>query len=260
MFFILSQEVAGAADDLAEVAARQQVPLSHGQIDTLGWPSAGPAVYLMPPAETLIAADTGAGVEPRSGGSSSHYAARHGTTTLITEVPFWSDQRASDVSESSRPHAEVLRDSANRLRADAAVLAQLWRPIEPRLVVPSPLRSAATDFMASSGSLAAASEAVAATVGGRVATVAEVFAAECVVHMLRRRTAGVLRRQLAVEQAAGNGAPILRAANRELDTLFDRWCQEAQGALSGELFALRQLVGLQIGAALAVVLRLDGGR
>lgn len=257
VFFILNKAVPGAAGDLAAVAARQQVPLSRGQIDTLGWPSAGPAVYLMPPAETLITAHAGADAEPRSGGSSSHYAERHGTTTLVTEVPFWYDERASDVSESGRLYAEVLRDSANRLRANAGVLTELRQRIEPRLVVPSPLRSAALDFVASSGSLAAASEAVAATVAGRAATVAEVFAAECVVHMLRLRTAGLLRRQLAIEQAAGHGAPSLRAAHRELDALFDTWCQDAEGALSGELFALRQLVRLQMGAALAVVLRLD---
>ncbi|HEX4222727.1 MAG TPA: M14 family zinc carboxypeptidase [Pseudonocardiaceae bacterium] len=260
VFFILNQEVPGAAGDLVAMAARQQVPLSHGQIDTLGWSTAGPAVYLMPSAETLITAHTGASAEPRSGGSSSHYAARHGATTLITEVPFWHDERASDLGESGRLHAEVLRDSANRLRTDAAMLAELWQRVEPRLVVPSPLRSAARDFMASSESLASASDAVAATAAGRAATVAEVFTAECVVHMLRLRTVGVLRRQLAVEQAAGNGTPSLRGAYQELGSLFDTWCHAAADALSGELFPLRRLVGLQMGAALAVVSRLDGGQ
>ncbi len=255
VFFILDKDVPGTAGDLADVAAQSQVPLSLGPVDTLGWATAGPAVYLMPPAEVLIAANS-RGPEVRHGGSSTHYAEKHGTTTLITEVPFWHDDRASDSSDSGRSYAEVLRVSAARLRQDAATLAALLQQVQPHLRVASPLPAAAADFTDHAVSMAAAHEAIAATAGSRTATVAEAFAAEVVVDMLRLRTAGVLRRQLVVENGARVVPPLLREALGEVDELFDKWCEQAEKSLPGESFPLRRLVSLQLGAALAVVLRL----
>lgn len=256
VFFILNAEVPGVADDLAAVAAQLEVPLSLGPVDTLGWPSAGPAVYLMPPAEALIAAnasDSGA----RHGGCSAHYAEKHGTTTLITEVPFWHDERASDSSDSGRSYAEVLRASAHRLRQDAVKLTELQVRIRPHLRVSSPMPAAAADFTDHAVSLAAAHEAIAATAGTRTASVAEVFAAESVVDMLRLRTAGVLRRQLVVECEARSAPLPLRDALDEVDELFDEWCEQASNTLSEKTFSLRQLVSLQLAAAVAVVSRLS---
>jgi hypothetical protein len=260
VFFILSRDVPGVADDFAVLAADQHLPLSFGPMDTLGWPAVGPAVYLMPPAEALIAEDErrGASGEARHGGSSSHYAERYGTTTLIAEVPLWHDKRCSDTGDSGRSYDEVLRTSARKLREDAAVLTELRQRTLPHLVVPSPMRPAVADFLESSASVAAVNEAIAATVAGRQATVAEQFSAESLVHMLRLRASGVLCRLLTVERAAGNQPPSLRAAHKELDALFDTWCECAEKALSAEPFPLQRLVAMQMASALAVLRRLDG--
>ncbi|MFS8099733.1 hypothetical protein LFM09_21645 [Lentzea alba] len=252
VFFILSKDVPGVADDLAQVAAGLGVPLSLGSVDTLGWPQAGPAVYLMPPAEAIIAANAN-GSEARHGGSSTHYAEKYGTTTLITEVPFWHDPRASDAGDSGQSYAEVLRATAQQLREDAALLTGLRQRIQPHLRVPSPMPPAAADFLDHAVSLATAHEAIAAMVGTRTASTAEVFAAESVVDMLRLRTAGVLRRQLVVESEKRAVPLPLREALDEVDDLFDEWCENA---VAGEAFPLRQLVSLQMAAALAVVSRL----
>ncbi|ANZ35626.1 hypothetical protein BBK82_05570 [Lentzea guizhouensis] len=246
VFFILGREVPGVADDLARVATQVGVPLSLGPVDTLGWPVLGPAVYLMPPAEVLIAANS-QGAQARHGGSSAHYADRYGTTSLITEVPFWHDERASDAGDSGRSYAEVLRTTARQLRADAGALDEVRQRIRTR--VPSPMPAAAADFIEQAGAFAAAHEAIAATVGARTATVAEVFGAESVVHMMRLRTAGVLRRQLALDGEA-------HAVIDVVDALFDQWCAQAGEALSERAFPLRQLVSMQIAAALAVAARL----
>jgi len=74
--------------------------------------------------------------------------------------------------------------------------------------------------------------------------------------MMRLRTAGVLRRQLALERDAGNQPPELRAMRRRLDELFDTWCAAAERELATETFSLTKLVALQVGAALAAVARL----
>ncbi len=257
VFFILNGGLPGMAEDLGAVAADQGVPLSLGPVDTLGWETAGPAVYLMPPAETLIeAAARGTRDSVRHGGSSAHYAERYGTTTLITEVPFWHDRRADDVSDSGRSYADSLQHAATELRDDRAVLSELYEEIRPRLVVPSPMRTSIADQLTTAASAAAANDMIAELTPPRPATVAEVFAASTVVHMLRLRASGMMRRQLAVEHAAGNQPPESRAAKRRLDELFDTWCAAAENDLSQDPFPVRQLVSVQSEAALAVVRRL----
>ncbi|MFE0026711.1 M14 family zinc carboxypeptidase [Amycolatopsis sp. NPDC059021] len=256
VFFILSHDVPGVADDLAEVAHARNVPLSLGPIDTLGWPAAAPAVYLMPPARELAAATARPDGSARLGGSSAHYAERHGTTTLITEVPLWRDPRAADPSASGRAYAEVLRENAAQLEADARALSTVYQRVSPQLTVSSPMRPALADTLEHSSSLTTAYGRMAGAVAGREATVAESFAAHCVVHMVRLRCAGLLQRQLGVEQAAGNRPSILRAAAQEASGLFDRWCADAEQALCADPFPLRDVVAVQIGAALATVRRL----
>jgi len=257
VFFILNGGLPGMAEDLGAVAAEQGVPLSLGPVDTLGWETAAPAVYLMPPAETLIeAAARGTQDSVRHGGSSAHYAERYGTTTLITEVPFWRDRRADDVSDSGWSYSDSLRHTATELRDDRAVLSELYEEIRPRLVVPSPMRSSIADQLATALSAAAANDMMAERTPTRPATVAEVFAASTVVHMLRLRAGGMMRRQLAVEHAAGNQPPESRAVKRHLDELFDTWCAAAESELSQDPFPVRQLVSVQAEAALAVVRRL----
>lgn len=254
VFFLLSQDIPGVADDFSALAARQGVPLSLGPVDALGWPESGPAVYLIPPVEDVIRADTGGGV-PRHGGSSAHYAQRHGTTTLITEVPFWQDARAADPRDSGQPYRDVLLTTAKQLTADADTLDDIRTAMEPKLRVPSPLRVAAEDFLRSARTIATGHERMAALFD-RNANHGEVFGLASAVHMMRLRTAGVLRRQLAVERDAGNQPPELRAARRRLDDLFRGWCEAAERELATETFSLRALVALQIGAALAAVARL----
>ncbi|WP_166462737.1 murein peptide amidase A [Amycolatopsis acidicola] len=258
VFFILAPEPPGTAEDLATVAAAGRVPLALGPIDTLGWESPGPGVYLMPPAESVIEASArGVGaVEARHGGSSTHYASRHGTTTLITEVPFWRVPQAADARDSGQPYDEVLQRTAGEMRADEAKLAELARWVQPELCVPSPVLRAVRDFLVYPVSMAATHDLVAKAVTGRNATVAEVFGAASVVHMLRMRAASVLRRQLALELAAGNHTPLLREGYREIDRLFGAWCESAAAEFSEEPYPLRDLVGVQVTAALAVVRRL----
>jgi len=252
VFFILNGGLPGMGEDLGQVAAAQGVPLSLGPVDTLGWETAAPAVYLMPPAETLIQRQESV----RHGGSSAHYAERYGTTTLITEVPFWRDARADDLSDAGRSYADTLRHAAVELRDDRSMLSDLYEQMQPRLVVPTPMRRSIADTLATACSAAAANDAVADHAPDRPATVAEAFAASTLVHMLRLRASGMMRRQLAVEHAAGNQPPESRQLKRRLDELFDTWCAAAENELSQDTFPVRQLVSVQSEAALAVVRRL----
>jgi hypothetical protein len=66
----------------------------------------------------------------------------------------------------------------------------------------------------------------------------------------------MMRRQLAVEHAAGNQPPESRRIRRQVDELFDTWCAAGETELSQDPFPVRQLVCVQSEAALAVVRRL----
>jgi hypothetical protein len=254
--FILNGGLPGMADDLGRVAAEQDVPLSLGPMDTLGWETVGPAVYVMPSAQSLLQTPESV----RHGASSAHYAERYGTTTLITEVPFWRDARADDVSDAGRSYGDTLRHAAAELRDDVDVLSEMYQRMRPRLVVPSPMRKSIVDQLATASAAAAVNVMMAERTPERQATVAEAFAAATVVHMLRLRASGMMRRHLAVEHAAGNQPPSSRAVKRRLDELFDGWCAAAESDLSQEPFPVRRLVSVQAEAALAVVSRLVGER
>ncbi|GGX32269.1 M14 family zinc carboxypeptidase [Streptomyces lomondensis] len=255
VFFILSRPLPGVADDLAAIAAAHDVLLSRGSVDTLGWTESGPGVYLMPSAGELTAAAARHGTPPDSGLSSSHYAQPHGTTTLITEVPLWRDARANDLTPAGR-HGDVLREAARQLGADRQELRGLLEQAKPYLVVPTPMRAALAGHLQQSADLALAYGAMAGAGQERDATVADAFAARCIVHMLRLRGAGLLNRRLGLECAAGNQPPAVRSALARTRRLFEDWCADAERELTAEVHPLRDLVAVQMGAALAVLRRL----
>lgn len=260
VFFILSRPLPGAADDLAAVAAAHDVLLSRGPVDTLGWTESGPGVYLMPTAEEFTAATARRGTPPACGLSSSHYAQPHGTTTLITEVPLWRDARADDLTPAGRPHGDVLREAGRQLQADGRELRGLLERAEPHLKVPTPLRAALAGHLRQSADLILAYDAMAGACADREATVADAFAARCIVHMLRLRGAGLLNRLLGLECAAGNQPPAVRAARTRTRRLFEDWCADAERDLTADVHPLRDLVAVQMGAALAVLRHLESDR
>ncbi|MFD7898215.1 M14 family zinc carboxypeptidase [Streptomyces sp. NPDC059743] len=257
VFYILNRNLTGAAEALGEVSVRQGVELSLGPMDTLGWPEAGRAVYLMPEAKALAAAAAREDGTARFGSSSSHYAGRHGATSLIAETPLWRDPRANDVSTSGRSYSAVLVEGAGDAKKTVEEVASITDPVKPHLVISTPLRRALAGSIEQTEGLVPAYEAMASVFADRDATVAEEFAVRCTTHMLRLRAAGLLRRQLDAELRAGNQRAAVRAAGQEAGALFDIWCAEAEAYLLAEPYPLGDLVAVQVEAALAVAGLLD---
>lgn len=257
VFYILNRDVPGAAEALAEVGERRGVPLSHGPIDTLGWEEAGPAVYILPPAEALSLATAREDGTAASGSSSMHYAERHGATTLVAEAPLWHDSRANDVTPSDQLYSEVLEEGVRDAQGAIDELTRILDKARPHLKVDAPYRRSLEGHVGQMEALAGGYQTMAKVFAGRNATVAESFAVRCVTRMLRLRTSGMLRQQLDLEHRAGNRPPVLRTAASEAGALFDRWCEEAEEYLAAEPYPLRDLVAVQVEAALAVVRLLD---
>ncbi|MFF3242497.1 M14 family zinc carboxypeptidase [Streptomyces sp. NPDC002870] len=257
VFYILNRNLPGAAEALGKVSAKRGVELSLGPMDTLGWPEAGTAVYLMPEAKALAAAAARADGTAAFGSSSSHYAERHGATTLVAEAPLWRDPRANDISPSGRSYPAVLVEGARNAQETVEKLASIANPVKPHLTINTPLRRALDGSLEQTEGLAPAYQAMASVFAGRDATVAEEFTVRCTTHMMRLRAAGLIRRQLDAELRAGNQRTALRVASHEADALFDSWCAEAEAYLVAETYPLGDLVAVQVEAALAVARLLD---
>ncbi|HZB31623.1 MAG TPA: M14 family zinc carboxypeptidase, partial [Streptosporangiaceae bacterium] len=88
-YFVLSRDIPGLADKLAESARAGDIPLELTPSEAVGWQVAGPAAFVMPPAHEVFTNNGRKSGPHFHGGSSLHYAERHGTFTLITEAPMW---------------------------------------------------------------------------------------------------------------------------------------------------------------------------
>ncbi|MFJ6777315.1 M14 family zinc carboxypeptidase, partial [Kitasatospora sp. NPDC091257] len=88
-FFVVSRDVPGLAAQLGAVAARHGLPVGQAApSDVVGWPVLGNGVYRMPPIEELAIRNHDQQA-PTYGAHLTHHAARHGSLTLLPEVPRW---------------------------------------------------------------------------------------------------------------------------------------------------------------------------
>jgi hypothetical protein len=255
-YFILSREIPGLAAELAAVARACRIPLELGfPSEAVGWPVAGPAVFVMPPAPELFT-HNGRGVGPRAhGASSSHYAARHGTLTLITEAPMWHDARLPAVQ--NIPYAEVMRTLAAGLRREIHELGAALQRVTPEVRTPSVFPMAVADALLTGRAYVERWEKAAELPGAsaRPATAAELASAKLTSWRVPLRAVAMLRRLLLVECEAGNHRPVLRAELRAAEERFAHGCARAVDR-SFEPVAIRDLIVLQLTAALTTIAHL----
>jgi hypothetical protein len=100
-FFVVNREDAELAQRMTALAERQGIPLEHGEPEM--WTLSGteliaPAVYRTPPGDLV-------GRTFHTGGGSGEYASRFGALHLVTEVPYWADNRFADQSPAAVPTA-----------------------------------------------------------------------------------------------------------------------------------------------------------
>jgi hypothetical protein len=194
------------------------------------------------------------------GNSTGAYAARHGTLTLVTEVPYWRDDRLGDDAASGYDRAALLRGAAEAVDDLASTLTGALTALAG-LVHESPFVRA-TRFFAPFLAGSATDLARRATQDpDRPATVAEHASLDEVVDMARLRYGGMLLRALDAEHALGNVRPAVRAARADLAERFAVWAAEAAGRAPATRVPLRDLVAVQaasvLGAAAHLAASLD---
>jgi zinc carboxypeptidase len=187
-----------------------------------------------------------------AGDTSDSYAARHGTLTIVSEVPYWRDPRVGDTSPGATSYAKALTAQAEAVDEVGRLLVEGLARVERLLLVDSPFLRATRFFGPALVDGAAATRRRAAeTPPERLATVAEEAGIDDVVHSFRLRFAGMFLRMLEAEAAAGNARPQVLAARDDLRERLEGWHAAAAAADRAEVIPIRSLVATQYGALLA---------
>lgn len=245
------------AHQLSAVPERCGLPLHNAAWEVPDSAVLAPAVFRMPTVHesaALHTSDSGDGGEFGFGASSGDYAAKYGTVTVVTEVPYWEDERAADLRECGETFATVV--GAALLSIESA--ADTIRPLLHKLRLDTPFRRSLRDLLNTCGTMTDGwRRVVAHPMAARPATEAERCSFEVLPHILRLRLAGTLLRSLRAELATGNTRP--RHDLTAAETVYLQWRTEADTALPGTPIPLRTLVATQAISALttAAVLQLQ---
>ncbi|SDK37434.1 M14 family zinc carboxypeptidase [Nonomuraea jiangxiensis] len=240
-FFYLNRRDARLAERLAALPGLEGLPLHHGEPELPRAEPIGSAVYLTPPGSQV-------GPAFGAGGSSADHAARFGALHLITEVPFWADERVADRRPIGRTHGQVLAEGAAARRDVIDTLAAGMRSVAGDLRVPSPFRRSAESTLETFRTLGELEEALPDR--DRPVTVAEEFGNRQATHLMRLRLTGTFLRMLDAELAAGNHTPAVREQRRLLGERFETWYGQAAADSPGPPIEPRKLVAVQLGAIL----------
>jgi hypothetical protein len=194
-----------------------------------------------------------------SGASSSEYASRHGTTTLICELPYWTDPSSSDRTPTAASYADVLGEQADGLRDFLAITRSVLAEIDDQALTDSPFLRASRYFIRALTRMPDDNERRAAEpASNRRATVAERASCRDLVHSFRLRYGGMLLRALDGEVAIGNSTPVIRRERERLAETYAQWCAAAEDATPAAALPIRSLVATQYAAILATARALVG--
>ncbi|WP_214412424.1 M14 family zinc carboxypeptidase [Sphaerisporangium fuscum] len=250
-YYYLNRRDPALAARLTELPGWEGIPLHHGEPEMPGPTTIAPAVYLTP-GGARQAMTFGVG------GGSADYAARFGALHLITELPYWADERVGDATPTTTSYRDVLKAGLAAQRELIDVVRAAMEAVRRDLAVHSPFRRSTEDMLDTYRKAADCWEGLPGI--DRPATVAERFGNRQTLHMRRLRLTGTFRRMLEAEAAAGNLTPAIREQRARIGELFDEWCEEAEAESAGEPIEIRKLVAVQLAAALvaAADARTDG--
>lgn len=192
------------------------------------------------------------------GNSTGSYAERHGTFTLVSEVPYWSDARIDDEEPGDRHYADLLAEQGGLLVELGGLLTDVIGALDPVRTVESPFLRAVRYYAALAGN--AGTDLLRRAVHQdpvRTATVAEIASTSDMVHLFRLRYGGMLLRALEGELAVGNVRGEIRAAYADLSTQYEEWCAEAARDTPARTIPIRSLVATQYASVLAAAAHLS---
>jgi hypothetical protein len=262
VYYYLSKAVPGIYQELQEIPAYFGLPLDLGEPEAPFIERYADAIYGMIRSEDAYDFAEASGTDPlanRSGASSASYAARYGTVSLVSELPYWVDPRASQTGQVSQSYGALLKERAANLGQMLEVLRESVAAVDQDVATASPFWRATRSFITAISSLPSQDEYRAAlSESGRPATIAEEHALGDIVHCFRLRYGGMLLRALEGELAVGNGTPAIRGEYMKLAEIYARWADEGDRATPMPPAPIRALVATQYGAILVTAAGLPG--
>lgn len=259
---------------LSELPAALGIPLHRGEPEAAHFKVLSPGIFAMGTLEEAYDWVEALGLDPfpegSTGESSTGYARRHGTLSMVAEMPQWKHLLADDVSPSGQDYAAALRSQATRLAAAGELLmAQLGRwdaHTESAHAAPAPaptepaLLRASRAFLPLLGQAAESQRARSADPAcQREATVAELHGLTGILHMLRLRFGGMFLRALREIAATGldatepSATALAGELAAELAELYADWLAEAELQEADLVpIPIKDAAGMQYGAVLAL--------
>lgn len=254
-YYYVSPDLIDLVPLLHRLPAEFEIPLHLGEPESAHGTVLAPAVYAAGTAESVYDWRETNGFDPApanaAGQSSTSYARRHGTVSLIAELPIWRTRGADDTTPTEANYAELLREAGQAMTSTSAELTDLLGRLEPQLGLDSPFLRSATAFIPSmrpTGSIMISRAGQ--PENDRPATVAE--RPMSVVWMYRLRYGGALLRALRAEIAVGTAGPEVRRAAAELDEVWSGWLRARSKEESTRGLPIRSVVGVQYGAVLGL--------
>lgn len=255
VYYYVSEALPGLVEALHAVPEALGLALETGEPESPSLTRLAPAVYRAGSLADDLAYLEGLGVDPgplTSGDSSAAYAARHGTFSLIAELPYWSHPSVGDQTPTATSYREVLEAKADALAQTGEALGQVLDAARGDLTIRTPFRRACEAFIPILVRIADQERARAALPEcDRPATVTEAFGNEDLVRCFRLRYGGMLLRALEAEVSAGVASATVRAQHTRMLGLWRDWAAEAAGLQDLEVLPVAALVGVQLGATLA---------
>lgn len=261
-YYYLSWDEPALSPHLQAIPQHLGIPLETGEPEASWTVPFADGIYPVLRREDTYDHAERLGLDPAddpSGATSSSYADRHGTFTLVCELPYWADARGDRAAATSASYADELRWQAAEVRDLVAVLTATLEAVGDDLTAESPFVRA-TRFFARflPGTAADAEHRAALEASQRPATAAEQHSLRDLVHSCRVRYAGMLRRALEAELAMGNHTPAIRTAAADLAARHEAWCAEAESSATEQAIPIRDLVASQYGAILCTAWHLTG--
>ncbi|TSI12844.1 M14 family zinc carboxypeptidase [Brevibacterium aurantiacum] len=257
-YYYMSQSLSDMVPLLHRLPAEFGIPLHLGEPESAHSQVVAPAVFAAGSVERVYEWREANGLDPvpegGAGQSSTSYARRYGTVSLIAELPIWKTFGADDTSHSTANYAALLREAGEALMATGNQLTELMRQVHRNLTLDSPFLRSARAFipgMYRAGELMMRRATM--PENDRLATVAE--RPLSIVWMYRLRYGGALLRALSAEVAAGMAGVRVRRAADDLEAIWSRWLSQRLAREQTEGIPIRGVVGVQYGAVIGLAAR-----
>ena len=242
------------------------VPLALGEPEVPFVENVYDAVYILPTTQEIYDyyekySDKDPAEIIKSGDSSFGYARKFNPKMfeLVTEVPYYYDERIEDLSETDDMRRDLVLKSLEFSREDMNRLEDMMEKVKDRIVVETRFQEALEYFIESFNKSYEAQRKWAETAEelNRKATVSEKFDNELVSKATALFKWGLFYRMLNANKEAGGGE-IFENLVKEVSDLIDGRLNDLKDSLDFKVIPIRNLVKIQLSAGLYSMLYVRG--